>query len=310
MINVHLNGDIVRCPDISAIQTRLKETRDKERRCVYGLHEWRCRSFFEYCNSKPEIKQLSSFGRCTLSGCDLCQYHKQRIETGSMEKTFKIDNTVYRKIASAGHYMIKERPKKTKTLFITLTFPKFKIKPDEKLINKCFSDFIHKLHENYGVEHYISVRERGEKNGRYHFHVLLNIRFYDFRVLNRAWCDSISDIADYSNNALQTDRKSFTIIRAGNALRYICKYFAKNRGAKSKTRIVFMSMPLILKPKKEYCTIEDILSGYKSIYIKQTSDYTTLFRITDSKEFDRFCNTYLYALFELSDQKADFIYSN
>jgi len=67
-----------------------------------------------------------------------------------------------------------------------------------------------------------------------------------------------------------------------------------------------MSLPLILKPKKEFCYIEDVLKGYKPIFIQQTSDFTTCFRITDSGEFDRFCNQYLYALFELSDKKTDF----
>jgi hypothetical protein len=305
MINVHLNGDIVRCPDIAAIQTRLKEKNDQEHRCIYGTREIYCNAWQNYIMRQSKIQSFSDFGRCFLHGCDLCDMHKKKVEYGNKEKTFSINPQVYRKITSGAHYMVKETI--FKTLFITLTFPKFKKQPDEKDINKCFSKFMHNLHENYDVTYYIAVRELGKKYKRYHFHVLLAIKFFDFHVLNTAWCSAISDISDFSKNALQTDPKTLFISRPGKALRYCCKYFAKQRGSKSKTRLVFMSLPLILKPKKEYCCIEDILKGYKSIYIQQTSDFTTCFRITDSKEFDRFCNQYLYALFELSDKKTDFI---
>ena len=308
MINVHLNGDIVRCPDISAIHKRKIEINERQRVCVYGIHEYKCRTWFDYCMAQPEIKALSCFGRCSLCHSPECSMHKKRIDTGNMQKTFKIDNTIYRKISSSGHYLIKQRQPKTKTLFITLTFPKFKTKPDEKKLNQCFSNYMENLHTNYGVKHYIGVRERGQENGRFHFHVVLNIGFYDFRVLNRAWNVAISDISASSNNSLQTDRKNRIIYRPGHALRYVCKYFSKQRGSSSKTRIVFMSMPLILKPKIEHCHIEDILSGYKGLFIKQTSDYSTLFRITNEREFDRFCNSYLYALFELNDEKTAFVY--
>lgn len=304
MINVHLNGDIVRCPNIAAIQTRLKEKNDQEGRCIYGTREIYCEAWIKFVQCQNKIKSFSSFGRCTLHCCDLCPMHKKRIDTGKMEKSFKIDNQVYRKIASGAHYMVKES--EFKTLFVTLTFPKFKKRINGKEINQCFSRFMENLHNNYSVTHYIAVREFGEKNHRYHFHLLLDIKYTDFRVLNNAWCRAISDIAHSSNCAFRTKRKTYIISRPGKALRYCCKYFAKQRGSKSKTRLVFMSLPLILKPKKEFCRVEDILKGYKFIFIQQTSDYTTCFRITDSKEFDRFCNQYLYALFELSDKKTDF----
>ena len=135
---------------------------------------------------------------------------------------------------------------------------------------------------------------------------LVAVKYIDFRILNNAWCSAISDIADSSKCAFRSKRESLYIKEPGAALRYMCKYIAKQRGSRSKTRIVFMSNSLLIKPKKEYCCIEDILQGYKSIYIQQTSDYTTCFRITDSKEFDKFCTQYLYALFEMSDKKTDF----
>lgn len=304
MINVHLNGDIVRCPNMAVIQTRLKEKRDQELCCDYGTREIYCPDWYAFIQRQVKIQAFSEFGRCYLKGSDLCPMHKKRVETGKMEKSFKIDNPVYRKISSGAHYMVKES--QFKTLFITLTFPKFKKGINEKDINKCFSRFMENLHNNYDVTYYIAVRERGKKNNRYHFHLLLAIRFVDFNILNDAWCSAISDIANSSDNALQSDRKTLFISRPGKALRYCCKYFAKQRGSKSKTRIVFMSMPLLLKHKKEYCSVETILKDYKSIYIQQTSDFTTCFRITDSKEFDKFCNQYLYALFELSDKKTDF----
>jgi len=304
MINVHLNGDIVRCVDVSGIKKEQEKWRSEHGYCVYGMTEIKCSVCYDHFLKDKKIQSFSSFGRCILSGSDICPMHKKRVETGRMEKTFSINNQVYRKIASGAHYMIKEA--KYKTLFITLTFPKFKKQPNEKEINKCFSRFMENLHNNYGVTYYIAVRERGRIRGRYHFHLLLSIKFVDFALLNAAWCSAISDIAGYSVNAMQSDRKTLFITRPGKALRYCCKYFAKQRGSRSKTRIVFLSMPLLIKPKREYCDIESILNGYKSIYIQQTSDYSTCFRITDSNEFDKFCTQYLYALFEMSDKKTDF----
>ena len=194
---------------------------------------------------------------------------------------------------------------KNKNLFITLTFPKFKKKVTDNEINNHFSNFIHNLRENYDCGGYVAVRERGKKNNRIHFHLLLAIPFIPFTTLNDSWCDTISDICDYSKNALQTDKKTLFIHNPGRALKYVCKYFAKAKNQVSGSRLVFISNNIIQTAFKYYGNVRDFLTGYKSLTFTQSSDYTTMWRINDINEFNRFCNTFLYPLFELSDKKTD-----
>ena len=49
------------------------------------------------------------------------------------------------------------------------------------------------------------------------------------------------------------------------------------------------------------------LKGYKSIYIN-TFDHVTVFKITDRREFNKFCHNFLYALFECSVKWSEFYY--
>ena len=307
MINIHLNGDIVRCPDIAAIRKRIKERNEAENRCIHGIIEWKCEVWKAFVMNQPEIKKFSDCGPCVFAYNVSCPMHRKKVETGNMKKKFKIDNQVYRKIASAAHYLVKES--NCKTLFITLTFPKFKKKVSYNEINNYFSKFVENLRTNYACGGYIAVREFGKKTHRVHFHLLLSIPFVPFPVLNAAWCHCIKDICDFSGRALLSNPKTVVIRNPARALRYICKYFAKTKGQVNKSRLVFMSNNIIQRPKQYTDTIEDILSGYKSVFIQQTSDYTTSFRITDSKEFNRFCEQFLYPFFELSYKKNEDLYS-
>jgi hypothetical protein len=317
MLNIHLNGDMVRCPDIVNIQKRLIEKRQKERRCKYGIHELNCPQWTQYCQDQPEIKPLMYYGRCHLFCCDKCPMRKKRKATGNMQKTFRIDNKIYRQLSSAAHYTIKTS--KVKTLFMTLTFPPYKDKHYEKCKNpicskffeqkhnQLFSKFIENLRTNYGCSGYVAVRERGEKRFRIHYHLLISIPFISFFDLNDVWCNTIKDICNYSNHALYTDKKKKFIKDPVRAIRYVCKYFSKSKGSVSNTRIVFIANEINVKHRTfdnqncEYYTVTDLLNHYKSIKVTQTSDYTTAFRIMDKAEFDDFCNNYLYKLFGISE---------
>ena len=116
MLNVHLNGEIVRCPDMREIQKKAQEIRDKHRICKYNIHEDSCDTW---------LTQYKC-GRCSLPGNDICPGHIKRTWDGLKTKQFKIDSGVYRKLSSAAHYLVNES--KTKTLFITLTFPHLNVK--------------------------------------------------------------------------------------------------------------------------------------------------------------------------------------
>ena len=240
MVQVHFNGDIVRGPNIAEIQRRSWERKEKQGVCRYNKVEITCKNWIEYA------VETGCVGKCPLAGSERCPGHKTRKKTGQKKKTYKIDTKTYRKLSSAAHYMIKEAP--NKTLFITLTLPKFKKEPNEIDINKSFSKFMENLHNNYGVRYYVAVKERGTRGGRTHFHVLLNIRYTAFTILNNAWLAAISDYCHASKNALTTDRKNVILRNPARAMRYVCKYFSKSRGQQSDTRLVFMSVPLIMQP--------------------------------------------------------------
>jgi hypothetical protein len=306
LINVHLNGDVVRCPDISVIQKRSWEIKDTHNICRYNIHECDCEVWKQSVTAWQKFNDIVP--RCMFSGSEMCPGHRQRNELGKQDKKFHIDNTTYRKLASTAHYLVKES--KSKTLFLTLTFPKFKKKPSYNEINSCFSKFMENLRTNYNCQGYIAVREFGKSTHRVHFHLLCAIPFVPFVKLNAAWCHSISDISEFAVNAVTTDPKTRFVKDPVRAMRYVCKYFSKCKGQTSFTRLVFISNNIIQQPKKIVGErIEDILKGYKGIYINQTSDYSTCYRITDNDSFNKFCIDFLYPLFELSVQKFKPLYA-
>ncbi len=295
MLNIHLNGDIVRCPDIAAIKKRIFEQKDHKRICRYNVLEDSCKAWQNSLRAWQNTKNNFDCERCMLSGSLQCPGHLKQKESGNKKKTYRIDNTKYRMLSSATHDLVKTS--KYKTLFLTLTFPKFKIKPDEKQINQCFSKFVENLRDTYHCTGYIAVRENGGRNNRIHFHIVCGLPYTDFVILNNAWCHAISGICEYSKNAIRTTKETLFIKNPVRALRYVCKYFAKARGSVSDTRLIFMSNNLVKIPIKVYGSIESILEGYKGIYINRTSEYTTCFRITNPDEFNRFCENYLYNAF-------------
>jgi hypothetical protein len=280
------------------IQKRVQEVRDAHRICKYNVHEDNCDTW---------LKQFKC-GRCSLSGSDICPGHIKRTWDGLKAKNFKIDGGVYRKLSSAAHYLVNES--KTKTLFITLTFPAFKRKVSNEEINQLFSKFVENLRTNYNCGGYIAVREFGKANHRIHFHLLCAIPFVPFTDLNNTWCNTIKNICVYSRRALLTDNKTIFIREPTRALRYVCKYFSKAKGQSSKTRLVFISNNIIQKPRvfPGNINFRDVLTGY-GFTVHHTSDYTTMFRVENPVEFKRFCYKFLYPFFELSDKKPENLYS-
>jgi hypothetical protein len=328
MISLHFNGDIVEHPDTALNYKRRIALYDATGRCKYGRREIYCPAYMDYIKSRPDIKKMSDYPRCVLSGCQsdklklnpvkihkptarkrklttapnlfitnmpVCPVVKELNRRANIKKQYEITNSTYRRIASAGHYLI--RTSKNKTIFITLTFPKFKKPQTDDQLNQYFSKFMENLRQNYRCEGYVAVREHGETYGRTHYHIICSMPFTDYRHLNRVWCDTIKDICYMSANALQTTRKKSVIYDHAGALRYVCKYFSKVRRQKSDSRIVFISHNLTKKPVQFRCSPEAILSEYKNIYIRHY-DWTTVFSTTDAKEFRRFAKNVLYPAFE------------
>lgn len=320
MNNIHLNGEIVRCPDIAAIKARNEENRNAHHICPYGVYERDCPTW------KESITVWHNFNgiipRCMIAHSIMCPGYRDRKKLGEEKKNYKIDQSVKRKLTSTAMYLYNES--NSATIFLTLTFPEFKNSEYLSLlllnesrrntllneVNKCFSKFVHNLRENYGCEGYAAVREFGAMSNRIHFHLLCAIPFVPFNIINRAWCSAISDISIFAKNAVTSDPETRLIKNnPSHAIRYISKYFSKAVGQRSGTRLVFISNNILQHPKHMDAPLESLLDKYKFDYMRQTSEYTTCYRITDEKEFNRFCKDFLYPFFELSVKKRQSLYT-
>lgn len=209
----------------------------------------------------------------------------------------------------------------------------------DEISNICFTKFAENMRENYDCSGYIAVKEYGETTNRVHFHIIISLPFVDFRILNNSWNNSISDCCCFSSCALRRKPGEPAIIRnPARAIRYVCKYISKTYGQTSETRTVFISNNLLSSKVKvvrrvfdyernEWTEIEtiarqsnikrsidenecnhiDYLKQFKSIKIN-TFEHVTVFKITDRKEFNKFCTQFLYPLFECSVKWSEFYY--
>lgn len=321
MISVHFNGEIVRHMDSQRINQWKAAQRDNLGMCKYGVAFLNCASWVRYCQDRPEIKKLSSYGSCILGGCNKCPRFTQIKKAGNSKKEYSIDWKTYRKIASAAHWMLKEG--EHRTVFLTLSFPRWlkehKLTKSfyyDEISNILFSRFAENLRKNYSCEHYICVKEYGETTNRVHFHLLATMPYISFTRLNKSWVHTIKEHCESSLCALRTDKKKSSIIKnPTRAIRYVCKYVSKCKDQRSSTRIVFISNCTLRKPVKINEVDQhhlDVLRGMKSILNRFKSlevrkyDYVTTFKITDYREFYQFCREFLYPLYECSVKTKGF----
>ena len=337
MINVHFNGDIIRCPDIAAIQQRLIEQRKKLSICQFGIQECNCKAWTDYQMLRPKERINRHCTLCRqyeLTKDDIsleakkvykCQKAQERYNNALKQKHFVIDNNNYRKISSAAHYLLKTS--KYRTLFLLLTFPPWKegFNPykNENKLNECFSKFAENLVATYNCSGYIAVRELGKDTRRYHYHILCSIPFVPFPILNAAWCAAISDICEASPNALSSepDNRLVEIKTPGRAVRYICKYISKSKQQSSKSRLIFIANSLFRKPvsirgeenklydKTGIMFLDSYLLSLKSVTISKINDYCTAIRVNNNEDFDKICNEVIYPMFNLPDNLKVDLYS-
>lgn len=321
MLSVHFNGEIVRHKDTKKINEDRQLLYKTEGRCKYGIHKTKCIHFNCFCLKEPIINLKQE---CPLSKTAECPHYKQRKNAGNIQKTYTIDGKTYRKLASAAHWMLKEG--EHRTIFLTLSFGAWRRKHKytksfiynyyDQITNQLFSAFVEKLRKNYSCSGYIAVKEYGEHTERVHFHLIACLPYIPFLTLNDCWNDSISFLSHYSNCALRTDKnKSAIIHNANRATRYVCKYLSKQKGRISNTRIVFVSNNIIRKVIKLDESLPRIgyryLQKYKSLKIKKF-EHTTVYNITDRREFEKFCWDFLYPLFEciIKPSRMDYIKAN
>ena len=139
-----------------------------------------------------------------------------------VNKNYKITYGIYRKLAGAAMEMFRIR--KNKIIFLTYTTTNI-IK--HETINKLWSKHLRNLKENYSVHSYLWVAEL-QNRGAVHYHILLDMPFYDFGAINNSWNNTVQGVSSYSKCSVRTDKKRTAIVRSPNrAVKYICKYMSK-----------------------------------------------------------------------------------
>ena len=196
---------------------------------------------------------------------------------GSKRKTFELNGKHKRFIRSSA--IRQALTSKYAILFATLTFPK---PINQRDANRCFSNFIDNLSTNFKLQSYVAVKEN-TKQGRPHFHILMDIPFTDFQVLNKAWCSSFRSYMPFSRNAFTTGRDP--IIRSVKAIAgYITKYITKversQAEVKPQTRQYFVSMNVHSNPQEIPCWMKDYLLS-KQGYEHYEGDFFTWYRLWD-----------------------------
>ena len=167
---------------------------------------------------------------------------------GLKTKTYVIDRSQYRTIASSAVNLWEQR--KNNITFFTLTFP---FNADEVQANDCFSKFMENLKLNYGLSNYIASKERGEKgiNHKIHYHCLFDLPYISITKLNKAWCNTFRAIAPFSGCAVQLPKRpnGGSVVRSQErCVKYICKYISKSIGVVFSKPCYFISRNILSKP--------------------------------------------------------------
>lgn len=337
MLTVHFNGEIVRHADHKASRARLEQRRETDKICSFGVPESLCKTFAQWQKEQPIqagknlLNHRLNCRRCPLADLHTseiidgiewknytCPRAQKRYVNAIKPKKYCIDWKVFRKLASAAHYIIKES--EHKTLFLTLTFPKFKQNEiSEKDANKCLSKFLENLKTTYSCEHYLCVRERGEDNNRLHYHLVCAIPFVSFGKLNSSWCHAIQDFCHFSKNSVQSDGSNRVIKNPARAVKYVCKYISKNINNESDSRVYFISNNTLSSLVVDTVTgeitrksnikrtienrnisITDFLQNCKGIFIQQY-DFVTVYKVTGNENYCKLCKDCLYPLFNCSN---------
>lgn len=181
---------------------------------------------------------------------------------GTKRKTFELNSRHKRFIRCSAIRMA--RTAKYRLLVATLTFPK---DVSEYEANRCFSNFINNLSTNFKLNAYVAVKELTQK-GRPHYHIILDIPFTDFKILNQAWCSAFRYLMPGSNNAFTTGSRPI-VSNVDDVARYITKYITKAErsqdAVKPATRQYFISNNVNCSPA--------FISDAMLIYLLKTHGY-------------------------------------
>lgn len=185
-----------------------------------------------------------------LSGdITICSNHRRNTEnirsTGSpARRGYSIRKSTRRALLSSAFLLFLH--KKHKLIFLTATFPKQF--PKDVRLNPLLHKFIANLTKNYGMGNYIWTREKGEKHGRDHFHLLCDLPFHSIQKLNSAWC---SAIGMHSPNALRLPERGKSVVNdLERTVKYLTKYITKGTNVFFKERAYGRTKQVIHEPVK------------------------------------------------------------
>lgn len=182
-------------------------------------------------------------------------------ELGKRTKFFRMTPKKRRLIRSSA-IRLKLLSKKP-VLFCTLTLP---TNIGAKSANRAVSNFLDNLKTNYKLKNYVGTREL-TKNGRSHYHFIMDIPFTSFKTLNKAWNAALSPYCPFSPNAFTTGEHPY-VHDVHKVARYISKYITKiegdaNNPALISDRCYFISRGCLSAPADiEYNTMMYLITKY------------------------------------------------
>lgn len=157
-------------------------------------------------------------------------------------RQYKLKGKNKRAIEDAAIRMYKEKKPNELLHFGTVTFSD-DVPNEEKVRQAMYKKFVKNVSANYNVSGYIAVKEKGEKYGRLHYHIILRMPFVDYKKLNNCLNEIHKNFGfDGSNNLFTTNskRRRNIIKNVEHVFRYVTKYVSKNNDTFEK-RCYFIS---------------------------------------------------------------------
>jgi len=164
--------------------------------------------------------------------------HKLTTIDRKKKRYFELNYQKYRLLSCAAIELIKQA--KNKVIFLTLTFPN---PINDETANKVLNRWLNSMRTNYGLRAYVGVLEHTQ-NDNPHYHILCEYPFSSIVNINNAFASAYTRVTNLSGSAnmvrLPEDTPSVVSDVAG-LVRYLCKYFTKQRGRQYTARNYFIS---------------------------------------------------------------------
>ena len=153
------------------------------------------------------------------------------MELSKRDKTYSITNSDYRTIVSAAINL--QARKVYQIVFLTYTFA---FEPSEKEGNSIIKLFFKRLRRNYyDKTNYVWTKER-QKNGRLHYHSLVDMPFISIKDLQDMYnscnifvCGNSCPVS-YCSLRLPPNHRKIDQMGAVATAKYMAKYISKERG--------------------------------------------------------------------------------